>query len=381
MPWGPRAEAPHRRRRSPGADALPGLEQLVHLGRPRHRQDHARRRRRHGNDRHDQPRLCLCQHRRLLGGQSQRPNDTGGAPRDAQGKINANRRFPDMKALTDYIHHRGLKAGIYSSPGPSTCAGFTGCYRHEALDAQRFADWGFDFLKYDWCSYWTVAPNCDMPELKVPYERMYGELRKVNRDLVLNLCQYGQGDVWKWGDSVGNSWRTAGDLGGTFEDIPAPVPRRLRSVLRPRTAQVRRPRRLERSRLSAPGLSFQLERRHRRDAPDAQRAVQPRDPVVAGGAPLILGGDIARLDDFTLGLLCNDEVLDVDQDPLAVRAIEWPSKATWKSGPGTSRTAQGARPVQPRRRGDNGDGPLVGRGRCGQANGPRPLAAAGPGRV
>ena len=148
-------------------------------------------------------------------------NDTGGIPRDAQGKINANRRFPDMKAMTDYIHHRGLKAGIYCSPGPYTCAGFTGCYRHEALDAQRFAEWGFDFLKYDWCSYDSVSGGGDVPHLKKPYERMYGELRKVDRDIVLNLCQYGMGDVWKWGASVGNSWRTAGDLGGSFEESPA----------------------------------------------------------------------------------------------------------------------------------------------------------------
>ena len=62
-----------------------------------------------------------------------------------------------MKALTDYIHHRGLKAGIYASPGPVECAGCVGSYRHEAQDARRFADWGFDFLKYDWCSYESVA--------------------------------------------------------------------------------------------------------------------------------------------------------------------------------------------------------------------------------
>ena len=66
-----------------------------------------------------------------------------------------------MKALTDYIHAKGLKAGIYSSPGPLDCGGFAGSYRHEAQDARQFAGWGFDFLKYDWCSYGHVAAKQD----------------------------------------------------------------------------------------------------------------------------------------------------------------------------------------------------------------------------
>ncbi|HNU27516.1 MAG TPA: NPCBM/NEW2 domain-containing protein, partial [Planctomycetota bacterium] len=82
-----------------------------------------------------------------------------GEPRDARGMINSNTRFPDMKALTDYIHSKGLKAGIYTSPGPLTCQGLTGAYRHEELDVRRFVEWGFDFLKYDWCSYGGVAKD------------------------------------------------------------------------------------------------------------------------------------------------------------------------------------------------------------------------------
>ena len=85
----------------------------------------------------------------------------GGEPRDARGMVNANQRFPDMKALTDYIHAKGLKAGIYTSPGPTTCAGHVGAYQHEELDARRFAEWGYDFLKYDWCSYGDIAKNPD----------------------------------------------------------------------------------------------------------------------------------------------------------------------------------------------------------------------------
>jgi alpha-galactosidase len=72
--------------------------------------------------------------------------------RDAEGNIQTNSNFPNMKALADYVHSKGLKLGIYSSPGPKTCAGFEGSYKHEEQDARSYAAWGIDYLKYDWCS-------------------------------------------------------------------------------------------------------------------------------------------------------------------------------------------------------------------------------------
>ncbi|MGB8957620.1 MAG: putative Ig domain-containing protein, partial [Candidatus Aminicenantales bacterium] len=146
-----------------------------------------------------------------------------GEPRDARGMINANGRFPDMKAMTDYIHAKGLKAGIYTSPGPTTCAGHVAAWQHEELDVRRFVEWGFDFLKYDWCSYGRIATDeKDRAELQKPYRLISAILAKQPRDIVLNICQYGMGNVWEWGREVGgNSWRTAGDLGGSFEGIPA----------------------------------------------------------------------------------------------------------------------------------------------------------------
>ncbi|MGC1617328.1 MAG: glycoside hydrolase family 27 protein, partial [Candidatus Acidiferrum sp.] len=80
-------------------------------------------------------------------------DDTWQGERDAQGVIHANSKFPDMKALADYVHGKGLKVGIYSSPGPKTCAGFAGSYGHEEQDAQTYAAWGMDYLKYDLCSF------------------------------------------------------------------------------------------------------------------------------------------------------------------------------------------------------------------------------------
>jgi alpha-galactosidase len=242
----------------------------------------------------------------------------GGEPRDAQGMVNANLRFPDMKALTDYIHAKGLKAGIYTSPGPLTCAGHVGAYQHEELDARRFAEWGFDFLKYDWCSYGGIAKNPNLADMQKPYRLMGDMLRRQDRDLVFNLCQYGMGKVWEWGKEVGgHSWRTAGDLGGSFYGIPGALFRDGFDV-------------------------YSLNELHKYGGPGGwndpdylllgylsnwkgQTAPTPLTPneqythvslwcLVA--APLIFSGDITRLDDFTLSLLANDEVIDVDQDPL-----------------------------------------------------------------
>jgi alpha-galactosidase len=222
-----------------------------------------------------------------------------------------------MKALTDYIHRRGFKAGIYSSPGPTDCAGHVGSYRHETEDARRFAEWGFDFLKYDWCSYGNVAGGKDLAHLKKPYERMWNELQKVDRDIVLNLCQYGMGDVWKWGASCGNSWRTAGDLGWPSDrDI-------YKNILRDGFG-LYADRQLHKS--ASPGgwndpdyllLGYVLGPHSQERTPlssNEQYTYVSLWSLVA--APLIFSGDMNRLDDFTLGLLCNDEVIDVDQDPL-----------------------------------------------------------------
>ena len=118
-----------------------------------------------------------------------------------------------MKALADYVHSKGLKLGIYSSPGPKTCAGYEASYKHEAQDARSYARWGVDYLKYDWCSYGRIAPKPDRAALMKPYQVMRNGLDECGRDIVFSLCQYGMGDVWTWGAEVGgNCWRTTGDI-------------------------------------------------------------------------------------------------------------------------------------------------------------------------
>ncbi len=257
----------------------------------------------------------------------------GGPPRDAAGNVRPNKRFPDMKALADYIHGKGLKAGLYTSPGPTTCGGYVGAYRHEAQDARQFARWGFDFLKYDWCSYEGVAGGKDRAHLKKPYELMYNELKKVDRDIVLNLCQYGMGKVWEWGASVGNSWRTAGDLGGSFTGIPAALFRDVFGLYG----------RNELQKYGGPGgwndpdylLIGYLSNWKGGSAPTPMTPNEQYSHVSLWcllSAPLILSGDITRLDAFTLSLLTNDEVLDVDQDPLgkgALRLVKDGAREVW----------------------------------------------------
>src|SRR5580704_15986085 len=152
-------------------------------------------------------------------------DDTWQAERDAQGVIHANNKFPDMKALADYVHGKGLKLGIYSSPGPKTCAGFEGSYRHEEQDAKTYAAWSIDYLKYDLCSFDKIMEAAGSPEashklMLDAYTKMHNALLKAGRPTVFSLCQYGADAVWRWGTSVGgNAWRTTGDISDNYSSM------------------------------------------------------------------------------------------------------------------------------------------------------------------
>jgi alpha-galactosidase len=131
--------------------------------------------------------------------------------------LQPNEKFPDMKGLADYVHSKGLKIGIYSSPGPQTCAGYEGSYQHEEQDARTWAGWGIDYLKYDWCSAKTVYKEEEMPAV---YKKMGDALKATGRPIVFSLCQYGLHKVWEWGAaSGGNLWRTTGDIEDTWKSM------------------------------------------------------------------------------------------------------------------------------------------------------------------
>ena len=236
--------------------------------------------------------------------------------RDEQGNILANGYF-DMKSLTDYIHSKGLKAGIYSSPGEHTCDFYIGSLHHEAADAQRFADWGFDFLKYDWCTYGfqeEVKKNFkELATKQKPYRLMGDLLKQQKRDIVYNLCQYGMGDVWKWGAEVGgHSWRTGNDLGKELEKLfpVALANAKLGAYVRPGA-------------WNDPDYiligyvghtnSFGLPKPCTA-TPTEQYAFMSLWSILS--APLFYSGDLEYLDLFTLNILCNAEVIAINQDEL-----------------------------------------------------------------
>jgi alpha-galactosidase len=159
-------------------------------------------------------------------------DDTWEGKRDAEGVLHTNEKFPDMKALADYVHSKGLKIGIYSSPGPKTCAGFEGSFGHEEQDAQLYASWGIDYLKYDLCSFipdvmYKQAPNDAAERMRImiaAYDKMDKALKATGRPIVYSLCSYCWDSVWEWAPSIGgNLWRTTGDIDPHWDRIYAIV--------------------------------------------------------------------------------------------------------------------------------------------------------------
>lgn len=237
-----------------------------------------------------------------------------GPARDSAGRILPNARFPDMAALCRDVHQLGLKIGIYSSPGATTCGGCVGSWGHEAQDAQTYADWGFDYLKYDWCSYAQCVRNDSLSELMRPYLVMGRALRAQPRDLLLSLCQYGMGHVAAWGAKAGGQcWRTTHDIVDTWESVTGIVQAQEGFEL-----------------FAGPGAWNDLdmlvvgtvgwgEPHPTRLTPNEQYSHLSYWCLLA--SPLLLGCDLTRLDPFTLNLLTNDEVLDVNQDPLGRQAV------------------------------------------------------------
>ena len=224
-------------------------------------------------------------------------DDTWEAGRDASGRILTNRKFPDMKALADYVHAKGLKLGIYSSPGPLTCAGYEGSYGHEDDDARTYAAWGIDYLKYDWCSAGRLYKD---EEMQAVYQKMGDALRATGRPIVFSLCQYGRNNVWTWGPEVGgNLWRTTGDIGDTWESMT-----RIgfgQDALHPYAApgHWNDPDMLE---VGNGGMTDTEYRTH-------------MSLWALLSAPLLAGNDLRSMSPATVQLLTNPDVIAIDQDP------------------------------------------------------------------
>ena len=236
--------------------------------------------------------------------------------RDAHGVQLTNERFPDMRSLAAYIHSKGLKAGLYSSPGPVTCTGYEGSWMHEAVDARAYAEWGYDFLKYDWCSYGDIAKG-ETLQLKYmyPYLIMGRQLRSCKRDIVHYACAYGFGDVATWGASVNaQCWRTTRDLFDFWGGILGAMDQ-MDALWRHAG-----PGGWNDMDMMVVGDLCWNDRGGTRLTPNEQYTHVSMWAM--GAVPMILGCDLDKIDDFTLSLVTNGEVIDVNQDALGAAAAK-----------------------------------------------------------
>ena len=243
-------------------------------------------------------------------------DDTWEGTRDADGVLHTNDKFPDMKALADYVHSKGLKLGIYSSPGAKTCARFEGSLGHEQQDADLYASWGIDYLKYDLCGFRTrmaeLAPGTDEAAklkqnqlMREAYATMYRALQKTGRPIVYSLCQYGWDSVWQWGPQVGgNLWRTTGDVNASFSSIS--------QIARAQAGLAR---------YAGPGHwndPDMLEVGNGKLTLEENRTHMALWAMLA--APLLAGNNLSMLTPEVTAVLTNKEVLAIDQDPLGRQA-------------------------------------------------------------
>ena len=236
---------------------------------------------------------------------------TTGPAREADGTVVFNReRFTSMKGLADSVHELGLKIGLYSSPGPLTCGRCTGSYGFERKDAETWAAWGYDYVKYDWCGYRAVVDGDGLYRDMAPYILMSRLLAEQNRDIVLSICQYGMANVSLWGEKAGGQlWRTTGDIHDNWKS--------LRDIIGKQRGL---------GQFSGPGawndpdmltigwVSCGKPMHPTALTPNEQYTQMSMWALFA--APLLIGCDLTKIDDFTLSLLTNDEVLEIDQDPL-----------------------------------------------------------------
>jgi alpha-galactosidase len=228
-------------------------------------------------------------------------DDTWEGVRDAQGNLQANQKFPDMKALADYVHSKGLKFGIYSSPGPRTCGGYPASYGHEEQDARTFASWDVDYLKYDWCSAGIIYKN---EQLQPVYQKMGDALEKTGRPIVYSLS-IGLLSAAQWGPPAGaNLWRTTGDIRDEWDSMIGNVEKQVP------TAQYAGP-----GHWNDPDM-LEIGNGHMTD--DEYRTHMSLWALVA--APLLAGNDVRTMTDTTKAILMNKEVIAVDQDPLGKQA-------------------------------------------------------------
>jgi alpha-galactosidase len=241
--------------------------------------------------------------------------------RDAQGFIHPDaKRFPSgMKALADYVHSKGLKFGVYSDAGSQTCGGRPGSRGYEFQDAQMYAEWGVDYLKYDWC-------NTEGLKAEGAYKTITAALRKAGRPMVLSICEWGNDKPWEWGPTVGHLWRTTGDIYNCFDCIKDNGTWKAWGVMQIMDKQENLRQYAGPGHWNDPDM---LEVGNGMPA-NEDRAHFTMWSMMA--APLITGNDLRQMKPATKEILTNREVLAIDQDPLGVQGYRYAAKdslETW----------------------------------------------------
>ncbi|HEV2646470.1 MAG TPA: glycoside hydrolase family 27 protein [Acidobacteriaceae bacterium] len=249
-------------------------------------------------------------------------DDTWQGQRDAQGVIHPNAKFPDMKALGDYIHSKGLKFGIYSGPGAKTCGGYAGSLDHEEQDAKTYAEWGVDYLKYDLCSYWDnmqdyqkLHPEDPMAEYKMmiaAFKKMGDALKATGRPIVYSLCQYGLADPWKFGPGVdAQMWRTTDDINDSYGRMMVIAFSQVGLEKFAGPGHWNDPDMLE---IGNGGMKYDEYKTH-------------MTLWVLLAAPLLAGNDLSKMTPENKALLTNRDAIAIDQDPLGKQA-----ERVWQRG-------------------------------------------------
>ncbi|MES2476998.1 MAG: glycoside hydrolase family 27 protein [Verrucomicrobiota bacterium] len=229
-------------------------------------------------------------------------DDTWEGVRDPEGNLGSNEKFPDMKALADYVHSKGLKLGIYTSPGPRTCADYPGSYGHEQQDANTFAAWGVDYIKHDWCGARMIYGDKDQQAV---YQKMGEALQATGRPIVYSICNYGVAKVETWGAKAGgNLWRTTGDIRDTWQSMRANIERQAPLASFAGPGHWNDPDMLE---VGNGGMTDTEYRTH-------------MSLWAITAAPLIAGNDIRNMTPAIQEILLNREVIAVNQDVLGKQA-------------------------------------------------------------
>ncbi|GAA2314423.1 NPCBM/NEW2 domain-containing protein [Streptomyces caniferus] len=221
--------------------------------------------------------------------------------RDGNGKLVPDpQRFPHgIKAVADYVHSKGLKFGIYTSAGIKTCnpAGFPGGLGHEKSDAQQFADWGVDYLKYDNCNNLGV-------DAKQRYRTMRDALKATGRPIVYSICEWGENKPWEWASDVGHLWRTTGDISDSWSSMLGIAKQNLPLAPHAGPGHWNDPDMLE---VGNGGMTDTEYRSH-----FALWSMM--------AAPLLIGSDLRKATPETFEILANKDLIAIDQDPLGKQA-------------------------------------------------------------